>query len=201
MMKKTAMTMLVVGLMAVTAQAGAIHFSFDETASGTWEVSVEVTGADTSGLSAYGFWVYIDPALVSYTENTLGTLDAGSLPIGFLSSTHVSGDVAGNFNAGNYQNSGAASIPGIGMVPVYQAPPPGIPTPPVDLGVPALLGTLSTPAGLGEADFDYDGAALLNAANDGYIAGTITMEVNPIPEPATLALLAMGGLALLRRKR
>ena len=199
------MTMLVVGLVAVAAQAveppPTVHYSFDETASGTWDVSAEIIGADTSGLSAYGIWVYIDPALVSYTENTLGTLDAASQPIGFLSSTLVSGDVAGNFNAGNYQNSGASSIPGIGMVPVYQAPPVGVPAPPVDLGVPALLGTLSTPAGLGAADFAPDGAALLNIANDGFIAAIITMEVNPIPEPATLALLAIGGLAMLRRRR
>jgi|SaaInl7_200m_RNA_FD_contig_31_895038_length_677_multi_33_in_0_out_0_1 hypothetical protein len=198
-MKKFVATMLVVGLMAVVAQAGAVNYSFDETVSGTWEVSVTVTGTDTAGLSAYGFYVN-NTAGVSYVENTLNVLGPDYQPDGFLSP--VSGYIGADFNAGNYQGS-AAAIQGIGIVPVYQAPPTGVPVPPVDLAVPALLGTLTTPGGLGAGDFATDGAGLLNLAADGFLSElTVTQEVNPIPEPMTLSLLAIGGcLVAIKRKR
>ena len=73
------------------------------------------------------------------------------------------------------------------------------------LGTPALMGTLTTPAGLGEDDFEPQGGWLLNADNTFFYTGdvTITHEVNPIhnPEPATLSLLVLGGLGLLKRKK
>ena len=182
-------------VMAGPVQAVLVHYSFVETAPGNWTVSATVSGADTAGLSAYGLWVY-DNAAVSYAENNLGTLDG----IGFLPGNLVAGYIFADFNAGNYQTAGAYAIQDIGINPVYIASPPIT----VDLGVPALLGTLTTPTGLGEADFGPDGAGLLNATNDGYLTEgeiTITYEVLPLPEPATLGILFLGGLALLRRSR
>ena len=202
-MKKILATMLVVGLMAVVAQAGTVHYSFDETVSGTWTVSVTVTqdpgGDDTAGLSAYGFWVN-DTAGVSYVESQLDTLNASYQPVGFLSP--VNGYVGDDFNAGNYQGSTNA-VQNIGIIPVYMAPPAGVPTDPIDLGVPAIVGILTTPAGLGVGDFAPDDAGLLNLAADGFLTElTVTSETNPIPEPMTVSLLAIGGfLVALKRKR
>ena len=111
-MKKIVMTMMVIALTAMVAQGAAVHYEFTETAPGTWDVTALVTGADTAGLSAYSIWVYSPPAGVSFAESQLGTLSATYQPVGFQS--FVSGDVGGNFNAGNFQGSGAAAILGIG---------------------------------------------------------------------------------------
>ena len=197
-MKKIAMTMMVIGLTAMVAQAGAVHYSFVQTSDTTWDVEAEVTGADTAGLSAYSIWVYSAPAGVSFAESTLGTLSGSYQPVGFQS--FVSGDVGGDFNAGNFQGSGTAAIEGIGKVPVYMAPPAGVPTPPVDTGVPALLGTLTTPEGLGVGDFAATSAGLLNAAGDGFLS-EVAVSFEVIPEPATMLLLGAGSLLLLKRKR
>ena len=148
----------------------AVHYHFDEVAVGQWEVSVEVTGEGTSGLSAYAVWVYADPATVSYTENAL--FDYATFR-GFLPPNLVQGDVGGDFNVGNYQSAGVYGLTGVGMVPISMTD--------VDLDVPALLGILSTLAGLGEDDFAALSAGLLNATNDGYLTEMIvTYEVNPL---------------------
>ena len=181
-MKKIVMTMMVIGLTGTVGQTAAVYYSFDEIASGTWNVNVTVTGEDTAGLSAYSIWVYnVDPSLVSYSENTLSTLNDAYSSIGFSSSMLVQGDVGGDFNAGNFQNSGAGAILGIGKIPVYVEPPAGIPTPPVDLGAPALLGTLSTPVDLSRGDFAFTSANCLNAAGDGFLSDVTLFRSNPLP--------------------
>ena len=160
-----------------------VHYTFRETSPGTWEVLIQVTGVETSGLSAYEVWVDVDPATVSYEENILYTVVGENYtPVGFFHGTMLQGDVGGSFNAGNYQSSGDSAIQGVGMVEVYE--PGWLPgtTPLVDLDVPALLGILSTPEGLGEEDFRVATAGLLNALGDGYLAtGSLvpTMEVIP----------------------
>ena len=203
-MKKLAVTTLIcIGLSGLVAQAALVHYSFDETVSGTWEVSVQVTAdgnGDAAGLSAYGMWVY-NTAGVSYAENTL--YDPGSFK-GFsppnLTTMYMNspdpGDADDDFNAGSFQNFGTYALLGVGKVVVSQGA--------VSLGVPALLGTLTTPAGLGAADFGPDGAGLINVGNTNFVpAGeiTITHEVNVIPEPMTMAVLGLGGLAVLIRRR
>lgn len=165
-------------------QAASIHYSFDEISSGTWEFNVSVSG-NTAGLSSYSLWVN-DATGVSYVENTLGTMvGAGFQPIGFLSANLLSGNIHGRFDAGNFQNYGNYAITGVGMVPVDE--PGSLPgtTPHILLDIPALLGTLTTPAGLGEGDFAPQGGWLLNADNTFFYTGevTITHEVNSIPEP------------------
>jgi hypothetical protein len=180
-MKSIVMIMLVVGLMAVVGQAASIHYSFNEVASGTWEVYATVNGDNTAGLSAYSIWVN-DSTGVSYVENTLGTIGADFTPIGFHNL--VSGDIIGRFDAGNYQHFGDHAITGIGMVPVDE---PGVlpgTIPGVQLSVPALLGTLTTPAGLGEGDFEPgDDGSFLNVTNDWFLTSAeidpVTYEVNP----------------------
>ena len=178
------------------------NYIFKETAPGTWNVLIEVAGAETSGLSAYEFWVDgVDPATVSFSQNVLSTVvGIGFDPVGFMSL--LQGDVGGSFNAGNYQESGSAAIQGIGMLEVYEeGSDPGI-TPLVDLDVPALLGTLSTPQNLGAENFRVSVVGLLNAAGDDfYDTSGITPTMEVIPEPVTLSLLVFGGVGLLKRKR
>ena len=136
----------------------------------TWDVSLSITGDDTAGLSAYGFWVYADPATITYTENILGTAGDGFAWIGFSPGTASQGDVGGNFNAGNYQFAGTSALLGIGQVAIdEEGALPGT-TPHVVLGVPALLGTLTTPEGLTVTDFAADGVGLLDATGDGYLS-------------------------------
>ena len=186
-------TLICIGLASLASQAATVTYTFDETASGSWDVYAEVTAgvAETAGLSAYSVWVYTNPALVSYTENTL--FDAGAFK-GFLPPNLSQGDVGGDFNAGNFQTSGGFALTGVGISPVVSGP--------VNLGVPALLGTLSTPGGLGVADLAGTSAGLLNPTNDGFLTSVaVESVVNPIPEPVTLSLLAIGGLLMLARRR
>ena len=185
-------TLVCIGLASLAAQAATVTYTFNETVAGSWDVYAEVTSgvAETAGMSAYSVWVYTTPAAVSYAENTLN--DGFS---GFLPPNLTQGDVGGDFNAGNFQASGGFALVGVGISPVVSGA--------VNLGVPALLGTLTTPTGLGIADLAGTSAGLLNPANDGFLQ-TVAVEsvVNPIPEPVTMALLALGGLlALVRRRR
>ncbi len=135
-----------------------VHYTFKETAPGTWEVLVDLTGA-TAGLSAYEIWVNgVEPSDISYAENTLGTsID------GFMSSTLLQGDVDGNFNAGNYQNYESA-IENIGKYDVNETDGTIV----VDLDAQALLGILTTPAGLTEENFRVGLVGLLNELGTGY---------------------------------
>ena len=101
-------------------------------------------------------------------------------------------------------SQGNAAIAGIGQI--YAVDDAGVisgTTPHVQLGVPALLGTLTTPDGLGAANFEATSVGLLNAAGDGFLSNppTPTYEVNLIPEPATLGLLSIGTLLILGRRR
>lgn len=197
-MKKFVATMLVVGLLAVVAQAGAVHYSFDETAAGTWTVSAEVTGTDTVGLSAYG--AYCSDAAATYVQNTLSILGPTYTTVGFGAADQAV--ILGELNVGSFQTN-AAAIQGVGQVVIDMATPPGPPPATLHLDAKALLGTFTTALVLGADDFRSDGAGLLNLANDGYLTElTVTQEVNPIPEPMTLSLLAIGGcLVAIKRKR
>ena len=184
-------TLICIGLASLAAQAATVTYTFNETVAGSWDVYAQVTDgvAETAGLSAYSVWVYTTPATVSYAENILN--DAFS---GFLPPNLSQGDVGGDFNAGNYQSSGGFALVGVGISPVVSGA--------VNLGVPALLGTLSTPAGLGVGDLAGTSAGLLNPGNTGYLETVgVASVVNPIPEPVTMVLLGLGGLAVLISRR
>ena len=101
-------------------------------------------------------------------------------------------------------SQGNAAIAGIGQI--YAVDDAGVisgTTPHVQLGVPALLGTLTTPDGLGAANFEATSVGLLNAAGDGFLSNppTPTYEVNLIPEPASLVLLGLGGVMMMATRR
>ena len=164
-------------------ESPSVHYIFKETQPGTWEVLVEVSG-DTAGLSAYEIWVDgVDSSTVSFTENTLGTVIGDNYsPVGFLSNTLLQGDVNGSFNAGNFQGCGENAIEGIGKESVYEeGSDPGA-TPLVDLDAKALLGILSTEAGLNEENFRVTTAGLLNYSGGGFVDANQlvpTLEVIP----------------------
>ena len=65
----------------------------------------------------------------------------------------------------------------------------------VQLNVPAIEGTLTTPEGVGAANFEATSVGLLNSKGDGFLTDlpTPTYKVHPfvIPEPASLNLEAI----------
>ncbi|HDY65670.1 MAG TPA: PEP-CTERM sorting domain-containing protein [Phycisphaerae bacterium] len=199
-MKKIVMTMMVIGLTAMVAQAAGTTFHFVETAPGNWEISVAVTGGDSVGLAQYSIWVR-NTAGVSYVENKMNTLRAGDFAaLGFQPATMLAGYIGPDFNAGNFQGANEFAVQGIGVTPLQIGPPLPFPAPPpydIDLGVPAHIGTLTTPTGLTLADFDATSANVLDMTGE----GVIETFPNVVPEPATLALLGAGSLLLIRRKR
>ncbi len=194
-MKRILAIVFVVSCVATLVQAGDVHYKFVETSSGTWEVSVEVTGSDTAGLATYDFWVR-DTTGVEYVENTLFDEGDDEDDKGFDPSFLLAEYDGVDFWVDNAQDIDYL-ITGIGKDDVIQGP--------VDLDVPALLGTLSTPAGLDEDDFEVNFTALLNASGDGFLSDTnvnITYAATPIPEPLTLSLLGIGGAVIaIKRKR
>ena len=171
--------------LAAAPEPLAVNYTIQETEPGTWEVLVEVSGDGTAGLSAYEIWVDgVDPATVSYAENILGTfVDPSYTAVGFSSANLLQGTINGSFNVGNFQGSGDAAIEGIGMVEIYEEGcDPGT-TPLVDLDAQALLGILTTDAGLTEDNFRMPTVALLNMRGGFLDVDAIvpTLEVIPLP--------------------
>ncbi len=165
-------------------EAPTVHYTFKETSPGTWEVLVEVSGEDTAGLAAYEVWVDgVDPAAVDFEENVLCTVVGEEYTqVGFSPGTFIDGEVAGSYNAGNYQGSGENAIIGVGMAVVDEPGClPGI-TPHVNLDVPALLGILRTQPGLTEENFRVMVVGLLNKLGDGFLnANDIVPTLDVIP--------------------
>ncbi len=147
----------------------AVQYTFKETSPGTWEVLVDVSGDDTAGLAAYEIWVDgATSGTVSYVENTLCSATEG-----FLAANALQDEIAGSFNAGNYQNANSA-ISGIGKEDVNESG--------VVLNAQALLGTLTTEEGLTAENFRATVVGLLNATGDGYFdASDIIPTVDVIP--------------------
>ena len=201
------------GVLATAGLAQAqeeVEITFNETSPGTWDVLAEVTTEGNRGLSSYDVTVAGTPATdISYAQNSLSTTKPSGANVGFAAASKGAiGEEATStrFNAGSFQNapgSDDAPILDIGKEPVQvDSLAPSVISP-VDLEVPALLGTFTTPEGLTAENFQATAPGLFNAAGDGFYQGTtnLTTTVNPIPEPTSLALLGLGGLALFTRRK
>ena len=92
-------------------------------------------------------------------QEPLNSFGADFHSIGFL--PPITGYIGNDFNVGSYQNLPYV-IPDIGVIPVHYIPPPPF-TPMFDVitGVPAHIGTFTTPTGLTLADFDATSANVL----------------------------------------
>ncbi|UCE60183.1 MAG: PEP-CTERM sorting domain-containing protein [Phycisphaerales bacterium] len=204
--------LIAVGLLlafAPVANAGLIDLELVPDIAGPYTggeyVTVDVLAHDT-GVGAVHFrrlaldFSQRDPALVTDPNFTFDFTDAGM------------GALYGSFPAMDFPSAGFSgvmempdfmkSMPADGMIRVGSI---GV-TVPMAIGDYILDAATVDPNGAGDprnwgARFDYSFTAPTEvwAGDGGVTGGKLTMTV--IPEPATLALLAIGGVAVLRRRR
>ncbi len=207
---------MVAGTTGSALAGGQADFILEPTANdGEWTLSVTVSG-DTGGLSAFNLDVNGTIGEVdntSFAFNTIANIDSTIyIPRGFQ--TQLQGEIGAPngtlYNVAGAQNLSPAASPimGVGMQAISLSG--AAPNSNIDLGVSALLGTLTTigdipgsaaPASEGRINVD---AGLYDTSGDadGFLSGadtTVTLTI--VPEPASLALLGLGGLCALARRR
>ena len=123
-----------------------VYFEIDNN-SGQPSVGLATYNIALSGLDASP----LDPATFSWTQNNLENFNAGFMPQGIHVANLLEAAVGTDgFSAANSQFNSATAVFGIGVEPVFIEDNAIIPTDaPIDLGVPALLGTLSIPGANG----------------------------------------------------
>jgi len=196
--------------LTASAHAASIVATFEETAPGTWDFLVELTptGGDTSGLAGYSFDVVDVPAdQVSFVQGQIRGVDPGTFQaIGFgdASGGAVGGAGSTRYSVGSLQSltNVDSQVTGIGIEPLDIA---GAGTGnDVVVGVPALIGTLTSPAGLTVENFsaiEFSGINAAGGQNIAFSAADVNVLVVPIPEPATLALMGFGLIGLVASRR
>lgn len=153
------------------SQAATGTLSFIEVSDGNYEVRAEVAaeGGDVLGISGYSFNIVgTDPAGVSYSQSVLGGFEVASGgSIGF--GAPIAGTVADYYSVGANQatSGGTAEIMGVGMMEINRET---LPTA-TAIGVPAVLGTFTAPAGLTLSNYENAQLALFPAGYSGLSNG------------------------------
>lgn len=191
------------------AVADTITFFATETVAGSWDISVSITGGDSTGLAQYGFNVTglsNSEDAESYSPNTLSTaISLSPVTVAGFSAPPILDDVGINaYSISHSQTFNPDAIFNIGVTNVNYS---GIGDS-VVLGVPAFLGTFTTDEVLGSSNFDFtaslfDSSGLTGPSNllDNGTEVTFQSVVTPIPEPTSLVLIGLGGLLIARRRR
>ena len=205
---------LVVATGVASAQPVDVLVIFDETfdaTPGTWLVTAQVIGnaGGTSGISGYAFDIVdIDVNDQAYQNDDAWTqdvnlgnaiFDGGVVPVGFGSPSQ--GIVGDSFYSVGSTQSLTDAFFAVGVSIVDQPAPPFL-APGQSIGVPAVLGIGNFP-GTDFSNVEIGLYAPGDQPNEFLPAQdtNLSVDVVRIPEPASLALLGLGGLCLLARRR
>jgi len=200
---KTALTLFLLAapILATPSLAAFADFNFVEVAPGSYEVRARLhpRNGDVIGLAGFAFDVVgVDPDSVSFEMGKLfAVVDLSFNMRGFLAP--LQGPVGDFYSVGANQatTAGQREFMGLGTVPVVIQ---GLGPTGIDVGAPALLGSITAPAGLSHENFsnvalsafpaDYTGVSSSStiSVEEIYVAQLVTHT----PEPATLALVALG---------
>ena len=198
-MKKLGITvtiLLCVGLSGMVAQAATVHFELYDYMDGTFELYASASLGDNAGISFFN--VDLVNILTATHQSPKGVdMDAGFVTRGF---TGGAPDLAGDGALFAFQNTLDAPtlIYGIGQTAGTfntAGSPRGVPW-----AVPVLIASGTNPA-----NPDFGPEAVANVfTTDGEVgaeAAQVTTHVTRVPEPVTLTMLGLGGLAMLIRRR
>ena len=210
-MQRIFATVVMVGMLSAgVSYGGNADYTLTPLGGTQWELSVVVSGGDTSGLSAFNIDITGTNAEVSATtfnfEPRIKGLnaDAGFAPSGFQ--TQLAGLIgepatATLYNAAGSQPLDAGALFDVG-INVIDIPNATIPNNDIFFGVPAVLGVvdspidfIANPSGIGVDAGLYDD----QRDPQGFLP-TSDVSLTIIPEPASMALLGLGSLCFFRRR-
>ena len=184
-----------------------------------FDVSIRIFPSDAIGLATYNIALTglddspLDPTTFSWTQNNLENFNAAFMPQGIQVANLLASNVGTDgYSAANGQFNSSTAVFGIGIEPIEIEDNAIIPTDsPINLGVPALLGTLELPGSEFMSRQEIQSLLAPNAAL--FISQETSVAVLPssvrasfnyflLPEPSAGLLAVFGlGAAAMRRSR